>query len=41
VVLFADEDSAKYWSIDKVLTRWHSLFAGTLLTQQYLKAEQQ
>ncbi len=34
VVLFIDEVSAKAWSIEEVLQRWHQLFKGTLLTQQ-------
>ncbi|GHF91132.1 hypothetical protein GCM10017161_18640 [Thalassotalea marina] len=33
LVLFVNEEQAKNWSMDDVLTRWHQLFKGTLLTQ--------
>jgi len=39
LVLFVDEASAKSWSNDEVLQRWHKLFKGTLLTQQYCRGE--
>ncbi|MGO1298030.1 MAG: transposase [Vibrio sp.] len=35
VVLFVDEDEAKNWSAMDVITRWHQLHKGTLITQQY------
>ena len=38
-VLFIDEISAKSWSTKEVLERWHQLFKGTLLTQQYCRDE--
>lgn len=41
VVFFVDEESAKAWSMDEVLARWHQLFKGTLLTQQYCRGESQ
>ena len=39
-VLFVDEDTAKGWSTKEVLERWHQLFKGTLLTQQYCRGEE-
>jgi len=39
IVLFVNEAEAKLWSLDEVLTRWHQLFKGTLITQQYLRGE--
>lgn len=39
IVLFVDEHKAKSWSMEEVLTRWHQLFKGTLLTQQYMRGE--
>jgi REP element-mobilizing transposase RayT len=39
VVLFIDDESAKSWSTEDVLSRWHQLFKGTLLTQQYCRGE--
>ncbi|MBU2872064.1 transposase [Colwellia sp. E2M01] len=39
VVLRIDEEQAKTWSMDEVLTRWHTLYKGTLLTQQYCRGE--
>lgn len=39
IVLFVDEQKEKSWSIDEVLTRWHQLLKGTLLTQQYIRGE--
>ncbi len=38
-VLFIDEETAKGWSIKEVMERWHQLFKGTLLTQQYCRGE--
>ncbi|WP_028114866.1 transposase [Ferrimonas kyonanensis] len=35
VVLHVDEQKAKAWSTQEVLTRWHRLFAGTDLTRRY------
>ena len=40
MVLFIDEDTAKSWSSEDVLQRWHQLFKGTLVTQQYCRGEQ-
>ena len=40
VVLHVDEEQAKQWSMDEVLVRWHKLYKGTLLTQQYCRGEQ-
>ncbi|ALO35647.1 transposase [Colwellia sp. MT41] len=39
LVLFIDEQQAKSWSMHEVISRWHQLFKGTLLTQQYLRGE--
>lgn len=39
IVLFVDEAQAKSWTIEEVITRWHQLFKGTLLTQQYIRGE--
>lgn len=35
IVLYVDTDKAKNWSTAEVLARWHQLFKGTLLTQDY------
>ena len=35
VVLFVDKDAAKSWSAEEILTRWHTLHKGTMITQQY------
>jgi len=35
VVLHVDSEQVKNWSTGEVLARWHQLFKGTLLTQQY------
>ena len=37
VVLHVDKDQAEGWSIEEVLTRWHKLHKGTLLTQRYMQ----
>ena len=39
VVLKVDIELAKSWTDVKVLTQWHQLFNGTLLTQRFLKGE--
>ncbi|MCP4254074.1 MAG: hypothetical protein GY775_11830 [Candidatus Scalindua sp.] len=39
-VLFIDEGKAKSWSVKEVIERWHQLFKGTLLTQQYYRGEE-
>ncbi len=39
VVVFIDEAKAKRWSMQEVLERWHLLYKGTLLTQQYCRGE--
>ncbi|MBU2924623.1 transposase [Colwellia sp. 1_MG-2023] len=38
-VLFVDEAKAKSWSTKEVLERWHQLYKGTLLTQQYCRGD--
>ena len=35
IVLYADSEQVKNGSTGEVLARWHQLFKGTLLTQQY------
>jgi len=35
LVLHVDSEQVKSWTTEDVLTRWHRLFKGTLLTQQY------
>ena len=35
IVLHVDSERVKSWSTGEVLARWHQLFKGTLLTQQY------
>jgi len=39
LVLCVDVEQAKTWSMHEVVTRWHQLFKGTLITQQYLRGE--
>ncbi|MGB2741984.1 MAG: transposase, partial [Cognaticolwellia sp.] len=39
VVLFVDQEEAKQWSMTEVLERWHRLYKGTLLTNQYLNGD--
>jgi hypothetical protein len=34
-----NEQQAQSWSMGEVLNRWHQLFKGTLLTQQYLRGD--
>ena len=38
-VLYIDEEKAKHWSMQEVLERWHKLYKGTLLTQQYCRGD--
>ena len=40
LVLYVDEDKAKSWSTAEVIHRWHQLFKGTLLTQQYSRGDE-
>lgn len=40
MVLFVDEATAKLWSSREVVERWHQLFKGTLITQQYCRGEE-
>ncbi|WP_057831047.1 transposase [Colwellia sp. TT2012] len=39
IVLYVDVEQAKIWSLHEVITRWHQLFKGTLITQQYLRGD--
>jgi REP element-mobilizing transposase RayT len=34
IILHVDSEQAKNWSTVEVLTRWHQLFKGTILTQK-------
>ena len=38
-VLYIDENTAKLWTIEEILLRWHQLFGGTLFTQQFLSGQ--
>lgn len=40
VVLHIDEKQTADWSTKEILERWHKLFKGTLLGQQFLKGEE-
>ncbi|MFT5758310.1 MAG: REP element-mobilizing transposase RayT [Alteromonadaceae bacterium] len=39
MVLFVDEAQALLWSMHDVVLRWHKLFKGTLITQQYIRGD--
>ena len=39
MVLFVDKATAKGWSTSEVIERWHLLFKGTLITQQFSRGE--
>ena len=39
IVLCVDVEQAKAWSTHEVISRWHQLFKGTLITQQYLRGD--
>ncbi len=39
VVLWVDSDTAKSWELAEVIERWHGLFAGTLLSQRFLRGD--
>ncbi len=39
VVLYVNESKADSWSTIEILSNWHRLFKGTLLTQQYINSE--
>ena len=36
VVLRVDEEAAQGWSLQEVVERWHRLFSGTLISQEFL-----
>ena len=36
MVLHVDVERANLWTTDEVINRWHQLFKGTLITQQYV-----
>ncbi len=40
VVLYVNVEQAKSWTVEEVLSRWHRLFKGSLLTQQYMDGEE-
>ena len=39
LVVYVDEESAKNWSTQEVVERWHQIFNGTLYTQKLLAGE--
>jgi REP element-mobilizing transposase RayT len=39
VVLHVDVQKTENWNIKEVITRWHEIFRGTLLTKKYLKGQ--
>ena len=39
VVLYVDQEKVKSWSMTEVIQRWHQVFRGTLLTQDYIKGQ--
>jgi len=39
MVLYVDVAQANLWTTDEVITRWHQLFKGTLITQQYQRGD--
>jgi len=39
LVLHIDKEAAESWSMDEVIDRWHQLFSGTFLSQQYVKKQ--
>jgi REP element-mobilizing transposase RayT len=39
VVLCVDKDLADSWSLNDVISRWHQLHKGTLLTQKYMRGD--
>ena len=39
LVLYVDESTAKFWTIEEVLHHWHQLFGGTLFTQKFMNGE--
>jgi REP element-mobilizing transposase RayT len=40
VVLCVDKDLADSWSMKEVVSRWHQLHKGTLLTQKFMKGDE-
>lgn len=40
IVFYVDDALAQSWSTVEVITRWHLLFKGTLLTQQYIRGDE-
>jgi hypothetical protein len=39
VVLCVDKDLAENWSTEEVVKRWHQLYQGTLLSQNYQRGD--
>ena len=39
VILYIDENTAKNWTVEEVLSHWHQLFSGTLFTQQFMNGD--
>jgi hypothetical protein len=40
-VLYVDEIKAKSWTTEEVLTQWHQLYKGTLMTQDFMQGVKQ
>ena len=38
-VIYVDEKTAKSWTIEEVIFRWHQLFSGTLFTRQFMNGD--
>jgi len=39
VVLYVDQSAADAWSLDDIIQRWHSLFAGISLSHRHLQGD--
>jgi REP element-mobilizing transposase RayT len=39
VVLYIDQEQAANWSMDEVISHWHQLFSGNVLSQRYCRGE--
>lgn len=39
VILYVDENTAKSWTTEDVLSHWHQLFSGTLFTQRFMNGD--
>ena len=39
VVLYVNQSSAEHWSAQEIVSRWHRLFKGNLLSQRFIRGE--